>query len=207
MRERTSLAAQLVNVLVGPSDVYEEIVAGPTRRAAWVIPTLLVSLASLFLIIVTLPSEQTSSTGPSEHWYLVSTVIAFVSALMGSLWSALVLWGISRIFLKIAVPFVKALEVASLAGMVLVLGTVTTALLILATGDPSARPALSLLVRSPERGTNLHAVLSVFDVFYFWSTAVLGIGLSRLTGVSLREGAFWCFGYWLVARISLILLG
>jgi hypothetical protein len=44
------------------------------------------------------------------------------------------------------------------------------------------------------------------NFFHLWTTTVLAIGLSRLSGVTFKESAFWVFGYWLVARVALILL-
>jgi len=210
--ERTTLTAMLVNIFVSPSEVFDEIRVEPIRPAAWIVPVVMVSLGSLLLLVATTPSDQMSAAaGPAtmgaKNWVFVSVVIVLVSALVGTIWSALVLWGIGRMCLKVAVPLLKTLEVAGLAGMILVLGTVVTALLILATGNPLARPSLSLLAGGANPGNALRAAYDVFNVFYLWSIAVLAIGLSRLTGVSLKECAFWAFGYWLVVRISLVLLG
>ena len=73
-------------------------------------------------------------------------------------------------------------------------------------GDPAARPALSILLLDSHPGDHLRAVLDVFNLFHLWSAAVLAIGLSRLTGVSAREAAFWTFGYWIALRVAIILL-
>ena len=95
---------------------------------------------------------------------------------------------------------------AGLSGTILVLGLVVTGLLSLAAGDPSARPALSLLFSKLPQGNSLRAVSEVLNCFYLWTTAVLAIGLSRVSGVSFKESVFWVFGYWVVVRIGLILL-
>jgi hypothetical protein len=221
--EHTTLAAKLVNIFVSPGDVFDAVLAEPIRPAAWMVPTLMVSFAGLFLLAASTTPVQTSATvgqlieaGRSSPgaaievtnaWLGVSGVAVCVGAFVGTIWSALVLWGIGRMFLNVAVPFLKALEVAGLAGMILVLGTVVTTLLILASGNPLARPALSLLASGVGQASTLRAALDLFNPFYLWSTAVLAIGLSRLTGVSVKECAFWAFSYWLILRISLILLG
>ena len=96
--------------------------------------------------------------------------------------------------------YLKALEVVSLTGSVAALGAIVTILLIAATGNTAVRPALSLLT-----GSNQDS-LQALNVFHLWATAVLAIGLSKLSGASFREAAFWVFGYWLVARMGLILL-
>jgi hypothetical protein len=222
-QERTTLAAKLVNIFVSPSDVFDEVLSEPIRPATWMVPTLMVFFSSLLLLGLSTTPEQTSAavrefveagqvppsqaTAIIERWFSVSALAVFVSAFVGTIWSALVLWGMGRILLKAAIPFSKALEVSGLAGMILVLGTIVTTLLILASGNPLARPALSLLASGFGQGSTLRAALDVFNAFYLWSTAVLAIGLSRLTGASIKECAFWAFSYWFVLRISLILLG
>src|SRR3974390_1317933 len=221
--EPTSLVAKLLNMFVSPGDVFDEILAQSIRPAAWIVPTLLVVFASLFLLAASTTPEQTSAAirhlveagrispgdtaAVTNRWLSISAITICVSALVGTLWSAFMLWGIGRFFLKAAFRFSKALEVVGLTGMILVLGTIVTTLLILASGNPAARPALSLLVLGLNQESTLRAALDIFNVFYLWSTAVLAIGLSRLAGVSLKESAFWAFGYWLVLRIGLILLG
>lgn len=116
------------------------------------------------------------------------------------------LWFIGRVFLKTRFPFLKALEVVGLTGIILLLGIVVTGLLIAATGDATAHPSLSLLAGKLNPSHGLRKVLDLFNLFHLWTTAVLAVGLSRLTGVTFKEAAFWVFGYWLLARIALVLL-
>ena len=99
----------------------------------------------------------------------------------------------------------KIAEVVGLAGIILVLGTIVTGLLVAVSGDATARPSLSLLAGKlcPAR---VHQLLDALNIFHLWSTTVLAIGLSRLSGVSFKEAAFWVVGYWLFARIALIIL-
>jgi hypothetical protein len=117
-----------------------------------------------------------------------------------------VLWFIGRVFLKTRFSFLKALEVVGLTGIILLLGTVVTGLLIAATGDTLAHPSLSLFAAKLDPSHSLRKVLDLFNLFHLWSTAVLAVGLSRLTGVTFKEAAFWVFGYWLLVRIALIIL-
>jgi hypothetical protein len=137
---------------------------------------------------------------------MVSTLTVCGAAVVGSLWSAFVLWFISRFFLKVRVPAAKILEVIGLTSVILLLGTIVTALLGAAVGDPAARPALSLLAVGLKPESHLARVLGALNLFHLWTTAVLAIGLSRLAGVSFKEAAFWVFGYWVASRLALILL-
>lgn len=48
--------------------------------------------------------------------------------------------------------------------------------------------------------------LDTLNFFHVWTTAVLAIGLARLSGVSFKESALWVFGYWFLARIAILIL-
>jgi hypothetical protein len=54
-------------------------------------------------------------------------------------------------------------------------------------------------------GARLGAVLDSLNVFHLWATTLLALGLCKLSRASFRESAFWVFGYWLVARLAIIL--
>jgi hypothetical protein len=218
----TSLGAKLLNLFVCPSLVFEEVSAGPGRPANWLVPTALACLSGLLVLETTTDAQQTAATlgqlvGAGKithelattltaHWQMISGAATCLASFVGTFWSAFVLWFIGRVFLKSRFPFRKALEVAALSGTVLVLGLVVTALLALALGNASARPALSLLVLNLDPSNRVRALGELSNCFYLWTTVVLAIGLARLSRVTFKESAFWVFGYWLFARLSLILL-
>ena len=139
-------------------------------------------------------------------WPLMSLLTVCLSAWAGTLWSAFVLWFIGRMFLKTRFSFVKTLEIVGLSGIVLVLGTIVTGLLIAATGDAAARPSLSLLAVKAIHGHELRAALDALNFFHLWSATILALGLSKLSAVTFKEAAFWVFGYWIMARIAIIAL-
>ena len=217
----TSLRDKLLNVLVCPADVFEEVVATPRNHSNWRLPTLLVCLTGMILVGATTTGEHTAAavsglidTGTisrmdseqlAGNWKLGSRFAVCLGAFVGTTWSAFVLWFMGRVFLKVRFPFFKALEVVGLTGVILVLESVMTMLLVLAADNTSARPALSLLAGSTATG-KVEAMLSLANVFYLWMTATLAIGLSKLSGVSVKEAAFWVFGYWIVLRLALVIL-
>jgi hypothetical protein len=222
----SSLAAKLLDMLVSPGEVFDEVVATPPRFVNWLLPTLLVALASLFLLhaannegaSVPAPSQALDSQPPivnsaaaqaepgSADWLRVSALATCVGAFAGTFWSAFLLWFIGRAFLRARFSYLKALEVVALTGSILALGAIITGLLIGASGNPAARPALSLFAPHLPSDSPVRLVLDTLNFFHLWTTTVLAIGLSRLSGVTLKESAFWVFGYWLVARLALILL-
>ena len=216
----TSLGEKLLNIFVSPGDVFDEVVAAPTHLANWRVPTLLVCLAGIVLLQMTMAAEQAVAIRQlsgaamlsqeqtqmlSGAWPLVSSLSVCLAAFVGTLWSAFVLWFIGRVFLKVRFSYLKTLEVVGLTGIILLLGTVVTGLLIVTSGDAAARPALSMLGGKLSAG-HARQMLDVLNIFHLWATAVLAIGLSKLSGVSFKEAAFWVFGYWLCLRIALIIL-
>jgi hypothetical protein len=216
----TSLDEKLLNIFVSPGDVFDEVIAAPTRLANWRVPTLLTCFAGIILLQAT-TAEQTTAIHqlagtaalPQEQremlsgaWPLVSSLTVCLAAFGGTIWSAFVLWFIGRVFLKVCFSYLKTLEIVGLTGIILVLGTTVTGLLIAVSGDAAARPALSALAAKTDAASTLRKVLDTLNFFNLWTTAVLAIGLSKLSGVTFKEAAFWVFGYWLFFRLTLIVL-
>jgi hypothetical protein len=218
----TSIREKLYNIFVSPTDVFDEVIASPTNLANWRIPTLLVCLVTIIsLQLGNSPGQSSASihhltqTGANSSaqaqalagaWPLLSALLVCIATFAGSCWSALVLWLMGRIFLKVRFPYLKALEIVGLTGIISVLGSITTILLIAASGDAAARPAFSLFVPNMSPTRTFYQILDTLNFFHLWSTAVLAIALSRLCNVTFKEAAFWVFGYWMVARIVLIVL-
>jgi hypothetical protein len=221
-RSPTSVRQKLFNIFVSPSDVFDEVIASPPNLANWRIPTLFVCLVTIISLQTGSSPAQFSTTihrltvagtiFPAQAqslagaWPLLSALLVFVAIFSGTCWSAFILWFMGRIFLKVRFPYIKALEIVGLTGIVSVLGTITTILLIAASGDPAAGPALSLLASKMDHSRSFCQILETLNLFHLWSTAVLTIALSRLCNVTFKEAAFWVFGYWLVAKIVLIVL-
>jgi hypothetical protein len=219
---QTSVGPKLLNMLASPSEVIEEVVVASPRHANWLLPTLLVCVTGLILLVATSDSSQVAANLKqlslasrlsteqvdwlSKHWQLISGASVCLAAFAGLFWSAFVIWFLGRFPLKSRFPFLKALEIAGLTSSILVLGTTATVLLTLATGDVSARPALSLFLPKLDPSDSTRAAFDVLNVFHLWMTAVLALGLSKLAAASFREAAFWVFGYWVVFRLSVMLL-
>jgi hypothetical protein len=218
----TGLLAKLANVFVSPGEVFEEVANSPHRMVNWLVPLALVCLTSLLLLVAVTGKEQIANavqqwldTGVvpadqvervSDSWRRISALNICAVAVAGGFWSALVLWVIGRFLLGIPFAFSKALEVVGLAGTVFALGTVVTIALVAASGDPGARPALSLAGRSLPSGSPLLVLMDTINVFHVWTVSVLAIGLSRLARVTVKEACFWVFGYWFMTRLALVVL-
>ena len=222
----SSLVAKLFDMLVYPGAVFDEVVAAPPRFANWLVPTVLVALASLVLLRAANneapPVTATSQAGegqaasvnsPVAHtepasadYHRFSALATCGGAFVGTFWTAFLIWLIGRAFLRARFSYLKTVEVVALAGSIVVLGAIVTALLVTAFGNAAARPALSIFALRLPADDHVRLVLDTVNLFHLWTISVLAIGLSRLSGVSFKESAFWVFGYWLVTRVVLILL-
>ncbi|HVM46539.1 MAG TPA: YIP1 family protein [Candidatus Acidoferrum sp.] len=213
----TSLFAKLTNVLAYPGDVFAEVASAPPRLRNILIPTLLVGVAGVMAAGATGGDDPAAAavaaTGTAAanvviaaRLRLLSALVTLLAVFIGTGWSALVLWGIGRVFLKVRFSYWKAMEVVALTGGIVILGTVFAALLGILTDDADARPALSLLVGRLPADHAVRLAFGVFNLFHVWATAVLAIGLSKLSGGSFKESAFWVFGYWLLVKLALVML-
>ena len=164
----------MLNIFVSPGDVFDEVIAAPRAWANWRLPMLLLCLAGITSIQIThgehtaaglrqlapagaLPNPQAAML--SGGWPLVASLTVCLAVFAGTLWSSFVLWFMGRVFLKARFSYLKTLEVVGLTGMILVLGTVITSLLIAASGDNAARPSLSLLAGRLEASHPFRQVL------------------------------------------------
>jgi hypothetical protein len=218
----TSIREKVFNIFVSPTDVLDEVIASSPNLANWRVPTLLVCLVSIISLQLGSSPGQSAATihnlavvgaisaaqsqALAGAWPLLSAALVCMATFVGTCWSAFVLWFIGRTFLKVRFPYLKALEIVGVTEIISVLGSVMTILLIGATGDPTAQPALSMLASNLNPRGTLHQILETLNVFHLWSTVVLAIGLSRLCNITFKEAAFWVFGYWMVARMVLFIL-
>ena len=131
--------------------------------------------------------------------YKVGAVVAPVfMAFITPFWGGLILWLVGSFALKAPFPYLKAVEIAGLANMILILDVVVRTLLVLITGNLFSTLSLSLLVKDFDPQNTIHSLLAVVNVMTFWLLAVRSVGLARLTGASVAKAAVWVFGIWIV---------
>ena len=121
---------------------------------------------------------------------------------------ALFLWLTGKFALKSSAGYGKYLEVYGMSAWVGVLGALVTVLLIMGLSSLYASPSAALAVLSEYSPTNdTHKFLSAVNIFSVWQAAVVGIGLSKLSGKSLVVSLGASFGLWVVWVIVSVLLG
>jgi hypothetical protein len=121
-------------------------------------------------------------------------------------WWAFVLWLLSRLFLKVQLGYLKTLEVAGLALMISVLGTVVMLLLMVNLPTLFATPSLTSAVSDFDAGRKSHLLLGAANVFSFWLfsfwlVGVLSVGLARLASVPFLRAAGFVFAAWIIQFI------
>lgn len=139
------------------------------------------------------------------------TIFGCVGAVFGGFihifWWAFVLWLIGMLFLKIKIPFLKAVEISGLATMIIVLGAVITILLTVILGRLGVTPSLALLVSHFDLKNKTHLLLAAVNVFSFWHLGVAACGLSRVTGAPFNKTLLLVGLYWLAFTLFFILIG
>jgi VIT1/CCC1 family predicted Fe2+/Mn2+ transporter len=137
-------------------------------------------------------AEKFGNIGATVGAAVAPVFTGFVSPF---LWG-LVVWLVGTKVLKGAFPYMKAVEVAGLANMITVLGSIVHTLLILMMGNMFASPSLMLLVKDFDPQNTSHSVLAAINIMTFWALAVKAVGLSQLSGASFGKAAAWVFGIW-----------
>lgn len=111
---------------------------------------------------------------------------------------ALFLWLAGKFVLRSAIGYNKYLEVYGIAAWIGMLGSIVTMAIMIALDSFFARPALSLAVLSEFNPMNTtHKILGRLEVFALWQTAVIGIGLSKLTEKPIATGLTVAFVLWI----------
>jgi hypothetical protein len=113
-------------------------------------------------------------------------------------WGGLILWLVGSFALKAPFPYLKAVEIAGLANMILVLDVIVRTLLVLITGNLFAALSLMLAVKDFDPQNTFHSVLALVNVMTFWLLTIRSIGLARFTGAPVVKAAAWVFGIWIV---------
>ncbi len=121
---------------------------------------------------------------------------------------ALFLWLADKLILKSAEGYGKHLELFGITSWIGILGGIITVFMMVGLGSMAASPSAALAVLGNYDSTsNVHKILSSLNIFSIWSTAVIGIGLSKLSGKSTGAGMGIAFVLWLLWVAVSILLG
>ena len=131
----------------------------------------------------------------------------------GVLWTGFLLFGMALI-LKIVAKFVfkrrmsymKGVEIVGITGMIGALESIVRMLLVVIVGDLYATPSPSLFLSNFDPGNKVHQMLTTLNVMSIWYLTVLGVGIARISYVSLGKACAWIFGLWFCFRLAYIIV-
>jgi hypothetical protein len=102
----------------------------------------------------------------------------------------------------------KHVELYGASSWIGVLGGVVTFGMIVGLGSISASPSAALAVLGSYDSLNTtHKILSALNIFTFWQTAVVGIGLSKFSGKSIVAGISVSAVLWILWTVISLALG
>jgi hypothetical protein len=142
--------------------------------------------------------------------FMESSNVILYSGLIGSLvappiillLAALVLWLVLKFMLKSSADYKKAMELYGLATLVGLLGVIISLILIHVFDSVHATASGALLVLNSFDPKNFaHKLFASLTVFGIWQTAVVGIGLGKISGKPQGTGLGVAFGLWAVMVI------
>jgi hypothetical protein len=113
----------------------------------------------------------------------------------------------ARWFFHRCIGYMKAVEIAGLAGMIPALGTVVLMLLVVIKGTIFVTAGPSVFLSEIDPQNKLHLALTSLNVVTIWYIVVLSIGLATLAQVKLFKALAPLLGLWAVTRIVIIFCG
>jgi Yip1 domain len=220
----SSLLSRLLNVFVSPGEVFDEVKASPGKSSNWVVPlvlSILVGMVGAYIMFSQPRVLQSVKDGMDAQFEKsikagamkrqdadrieeMTLKIMKYGAPAGAIFAnvialfltAAVVFLVGRFAFKAPVNFMPVLEVTGLSNMVNLLGAIVMVLLVVIYGGLGMTPGPILLVGHFDPQSKLHLILSNLNIIALWYVAVLGLGLSRLTGTSWLKSTLWTFCLW-----------
>jgi hypothetical protein len=234
-RPPMSIAARLLNVFAIPGEVFDEVKAARTKVSNWLVPVFLSAVIGALSVSIAfaqpavqqqLREQQTrvldkqvkaGSITQADADKLLATLERAQGPLMTAgvvalsflriFWWALILLLLGRWFFRASFGYAKALEVAGLALMISVLGSVVSLLLTVNLARLFATPSLALAVHDFDTTRKSHVFLGAANVFAFWQISVIAVGLAKLAGAPFFRAVMLVLACWLLQESVLIMLG
>jgi len=159
------------------------------------------------------PAEQAEQA--YEQFAKPGSIMFMITQVAGAVFGSLVVlfvlglvyWLLGKTVMKATSPYMKVVEVVGLTFLIGTLDQVVTTLLMFVFNSIFASPSLALLVSDFDLENKLHLVLAKFNVFTFWSMAVVSIGLSKLFQRDFPKVFVLVLGLWILWVVFSILAG
>lgn len=138
---------------------------------------------------------------------IFGSVGAVITAFVWLFLIALIIWLIGCKIFGGSFSYMKAVEASALAGIVSVIGTIISMLLVVAKGDMLMTPGPVLFLEELNPANKGHQALAAVNLVTLWYIAVLGVGLSKLSGSSFIKSFLWLFVPYVIIKAALIFFG
>ncbi|HLB00939.1 MAG TPA: YIP1 family protein [Bacteroidota bacterium] len=233
----TSFTTRAVNVFTSPGELFTEMASAPVQRSSWLIPYLLmVVMVGLVVYSITnnpalydgIMREQsaemqkrvdagdmTQAQADRAADFMNPTMFLAVGILGGAIAMTavmflvpLILWGLSKGILHYAGGYKKMLEVYGITNVVAVAGTLVSLIMMNLLNSAYAQPGGAFFIRDIyDKDNFMHNVMASMNVFTIWQIAVIGLGISAVSGKKAANGLAVSFGVWAVWVVIASFLG
>ena len=137
--------------------------------------------------------------GSSSMTMIFGTVGAVVVVTISVFGIPLILWLVVKFALKSTAGYKKMLEVYGLSTLIGVLSAIITLIMMHLFDSVRATPGASLLLMNSFDHHNFaHKVIASLNILTLWQTAVVGIGMAKVSNKSTGTGMGFAFGLWLI---------
>jgi hypothetical protein len=224
--EVSSFMTRAANVFMSPGELYAEIAAAPVQSSSWVIPFIISLLVGVLMTValfsnaslrdqalegqreeiqkqveegkMTQEQADQAESMMSPTMFMVFGTVGVVFFVTGTMFLIpLLLFAVVKIAFKHAGNYKKILETYAIATLIGALGGIVALLMMYSMDSMLAQPSPAFFLRdSFERQNFVHNALASCNVFTIWEVAVVGLGLSKLTGRSTGAGMAVTFGLW-----------
>lgn len=132
---------------------------------------------------------------------------AVVAALLTPLWWGWLAWMVARWVFRAPLPYLRAVEVAALAGLIGAVGTLVAVFLAVGLGRLFAGPHLGMLVTDFDMTRRLHLAMGAVNFFSLWQMLLVAMGMARLMGRPWVPVAVVWMGVWAGYKAIAVILG
>jgi hypothetical protein len=224
----SSFMTRATNVFMSPGELYSEVASAPVQNSSWVIPYILLAIMGVLMTMAIFSNEtlkdqimkpqreaiqkqvaegkMTQEQADAAESFMkpgmfmaigAAGAIGVVSVTMFLI--PLVLLLAAKMILTYSGVYKKMLETYGLATLIGLLGALVSLLMMYSMDSMYAQPSGAFFIKDVfEPGNFGHNVLASMNIFSIWQTAVLGIGVSKISGSSTGKSMAVVFGLWIL---------
>ena len=138
-------------------------------------------------------------SGGSTLFVVIGSITVVIMIALSYFLGTLFLWLANKTILKSSAGYGKHLEVYGISSWIGLLGAIITLMMMVGLGSLYAQPSGALFIMSNyDMTNNVHKLLNALNIFSIWQTAIIGIGLAKLSEKSSVSGFGIAFALWAI---------